>query len=77
MDIQEQVEFWYEMPTQVSYFSLDDSSCYKYGIALHEFIIDFATGALYKNQDVLAHAKQSGMTYDDAIIELAWLPLEC
>lgn len=66
----EYVPLFYGTPCQVRFWGNGE---YFGGIAYHDIIICGCCGDVLKIDDVVEKAKQDGIHFDDAIIELEWL----
>ena len=70
----EYTKLYYGTPCQVKYYdSAEDSMCG--GIAYQDFIICGSSGDIKRIEQVIQEAKQEGIFWDDAIIELDWIDL--
>lgn len=65
-------DIYYDHPVQVRFWR---EGKYVGGFALHEFIIDGESGALYLTKEIVSLGVQEGVYWDDVIIELDWLNL--
>jgi hypothetical protein len=75
-EILEQYEYtplYYETPCQVRFLIEKDK--YIGGIAMHDYVICGCCGHVFPIEDIMEFAKEVGVHWEQAIIELEWWPI--
>ena len=76
--VYEYTPLYYGTPCQVKFWDCGDPNrpLLSGGIAYHDEIICGCCGTVLSIQDIIDDAKECGIHWDDAIIELEWIDIE-